>query len=179
MTDSLLLLPTEILIGILLALEVGDILACTSTCKHLHAIIVDSLQLQYEIELYASGMLDGARGPHTLPVQERLDRIERYTAAWEQLLWTDRISLPHLAGCISPAAVSGDVVVLPQLDGTAVSMHVQQISSALRAVDEYYVAQSTPTSSPFFGIQLDSAQDLLVVSNGCGAILYPSSCYVA
>ncbi|KAI0061507.1 hypothetical protein BV25DRAFT_763403 [Artomyces pyxidatus] len=166
MQTSLFLLPTEMLVGILQRLKVGDILSCAATCRRLHTVITDSVQLQYEVELFAAGMFDGAWGPDTLPIQDRRDRLQRYTIAWERLVWTNQISLPHLTGFAVPVSVSGDVFILSKIDSRAASVHVQQIPSALRAVDESHIVQFFPKDSPIFSAQLDSSQDLLVAVNG-------------
>ncbi|KAI0061512.1 hypothetical protein BV25DRAFT_1838991 [Artomyces pyxidatus] len=108
MAISLTLLPEDILLEVLELSEGRDILACQATCRRLNTLIRDSIYLQYAKELFASGMLDGARGAHTVPIRERLDRLRCYTAAWEQLSWQSRMPLPHLVGCRGPLEVSGD-----------------------------------------------------------------------
>ncbi|KAI0059641.1 hypothetical protein BV25DRAFT_1828914 [Artomyces pyxidatus] len=164
MARSLLDLPNETSLGILETLKVQDLLACYATCRRLHTLIASSVALQYTIELYASGMLDGVRGPHTLPVQDRLDRLRRHTAAWEELRWTNRVSLPHLIGCDCFPKVSGEVVTFQRddEDEEISSLYVQLIPSELRAIEGKFVIHPAPEPSHLTQIHLDAAQELIV-----------------
>ncbi|KAI0061509.1 hypothetical protein BV25DRAFT_1916870 [Artomyces pyxidatus] len=164
MSPSLLLLPNETLLEILEALGCRDILACQATCRRLWTLITDSILLQYEIELFACGMLDGARGLHTLDVQDRLDRLKRHSVAWEQLRWSGCVPLPHLVGCGTPVAVSRDVLVLPHAKPMPIMVSaacVQQVPSQLRGIDEYHSSYAIPEFSLVYAVQIDTAQDLI------------------
>ncbi|KAI0059642.1 hypothetical protein BV25DRAFT_1062377 [Artomyces pyxidatus] len=183
MERSLLSVPNEILSKILKTLHARDILACSATCRHLRACIADSVSLQYTVELFGCGMLDGARGMHTLSVQERLKRLQLYTAAWEKLLWTNSLELPHLVGCKDTAAtaVSGDTLVLlhsgPTANVDAVSrLWMQQLPSELCAIDEHHYIAEVPCSLRLSNVKLDPTQELVVVSEG--AILRPTKTHV-
>ncbi|KAI0061505.1 hypothetical protein BV25DRAFT_763213 [Artomyces pyxidatus] len=169
MAHSLPFLPNEILLRILEMLGCRDILACHATCSRMRVLITDSIALQYSIELSACGMIDGRQDPHTLPIQERLDRIRRYTAAWETLLWTSRLALPHLVGLESPISVSGDVFLLPPsvvgaIADSVTGVQVQQIPSELRAIKEDHQIHSIPVLALTGNgkIRLDAAQELIV-----------------
>ncbi|KAI0059718.1 hypothetical protein BV25DRAFT_1828696 [Artomyces pyxidatus] len=162
---SLLLLPNELLLGILETLPGRDVLACNSTCRHLRDLITGSVALQYSIELFACGTLDGAQGPHTVPVPDRLDRLRHYAAAWERLLWTNHISLPHVVGFDLPLVVSGDTLLLlrvADLGGTVSRVYVQRLPSALRDIEEHRVIPRIPAHSALLDFTISSDQDLLV-----------------
>ncbi|KAI0061518.1 hypothetical protein BV25DRAFT_764362 [Artomyces pyxidatus] len=105
-------------------------------------------------------MLDGARGLNTLPVRERLERLQRYTTAWEQLRWTSYVPLRHLVGCQPPSGIENDVIVVPRL--CRASLCVQQIPSALRAITEYHSVYPVPFGLHLSTVVLDPAQDLIV-----------------
>ncbi|KAI0059704.1 hypothetical protein BV25DRAFT_1828684 [Artomyces pyxidatus] len=162
---SLLPLPNELLLGILENLPVRDVLACNATCRHLRDLITDSVTLQYAIELFACGMLDGAQGPHTVPVPDRLDRLRHYAVAWERLLWTNHISLPHVAGFRLPLVVSGDTLLflhVADLDGMVSRAYVQRLPSALREIEEHRVIPRFPAHSALSDFNISSDQDVLV-----------------
>ncbi|KAI0065670.1 hypothetical protein BV25DRAFT_1581354 [Artomyces pyxidatus] len=171
MGATLLLLPSEILLVILEMLHARDILACNTTCHHLHTNIENSVSLQYALELFACGMLDGARGTHTLPVPERLRCLLLYTAGWEKLLWTGSIALPHLAGSRTVIGVSGGMLVLLQRD-SFVNLHavsrlcVQRLPSEMRTIDEHHDVHTIPDILHLSSVKLDSAQGVIVVDEG-------------
>ncbi|KAI0061536.1 hypothetical protein BV25DRAFT_1916889 [Artomyces pyxidatus] len=165
--SALFSIPNETILAILGTLNGKDILACSATCRHLHSLVAESVSLQYAIELFACGMFDGARGPHTLSVRDRLNRLQRYSLAWEQLLWTGLLELPHFVGCRKPLTASGDVLVVQRVGGgepkDQVSLHVQRIPSELRAVDEHRSTNTPPNPMKnAYDVLLDSSQQLMI-----------------
>ena len=83
--ESLLGLPSEILIGIISYLDIADVLSCQRTCCILRNIIGDSIQLHYIMQLMISGMQDN---PFCrLPIADRLVGLESREAAWRSLDW--------------------------------------------------------------------------------------------
>ncbi|KAH8985237.1 hypothetical protein EDB86DRAFT_2959643 [Lactarius hatsudake] len=58
----LLDLPVEILSEVLVLLDHLSILHCSAVCRHLHALVATSLNLQYRVELAAEGLIDGSPG---------------------------------------------------------------------------------------------------------------------
>ncbi|KAI0061521.1 hypothetical protein BV25DRAFT_1916876 [Artomyces pyxidatus] len=121
-------------------------------------------------------MLDGARGPSTIPISDRLDRLRRFTVGWEQLRWTTHIELPHLEGYYLSCGVSDDTLVLSRRGDMDLvpSACVQRFPSDLRAIDERHVTHTVSDSSHLYNLTLNSAQDLLafrIVTMECVAIL--------
>ncbi|KAI0323837.1 hypothetical protein GY45DRAFT_1439438 [Cubamyces sp. BRFM 1775] len=74
-------LPIELQIQIILLLDVGLIISCRSACRHMCAIIDDSVAVQYRLELCAAGMVDGTYTPG-LSISDRLNSLREYEKAW-------------------------------------------------------------------------------------------------
>ncbi|KAI0055654.1 hypothetical protein BV25DRAFT_1736273 [Artomyces pyxidatus] len=169
--NALRLLPNEILLGILEMLHARDLLACNATCLYLRTFIANSVSLQYALELFACGMLESARRAHTLPVTERLKRLQLYTAAWKKLLWTGNVALSHLVGYKPTFSVSGDTLVLLHR-GSFVTVDVvsrlcvQRLPSKLRTIDEHHVVHVVPGTLRLSNVKLDSAQGVIIVGEG-------------
>ncbi len=83
MNPSFLNLSAEILIEILAHLPLRDIVACKLTCRKLHAVIADSLLLQYTIQTHRAGvhdpLLPGAS------IVERMSALKHLEATWRDL----------------------------------------------------------------------------------------------
>ncbi|KAK7681763.1 hypothetical protein QCA50_015110 [Cerrena zonata] len=79
---SLLDLPIELLLHILLIMPFDDILKCKRICKRINQIVSDDTQLQYQIKLGFNGMVDNANPNCTLPTIERLKRMSMYEDMW-------------------------------------------------------------------------------------------------
>ncbi|KAI0061465.1 hypothetical protein BV25DRAFT_1916834 [Artomyces pyxidatus] len=72
---SFVSLPEELLLKILKSLEYSSVLNSAVTCRRLNTIIVNSIALQYKVQLAACGMRDGADSDLSLP--ERLERLKQ------------------------------------------------------------------------------------------------------
>ncbi|KAI0061514.1 hypothetical protein BV25DRAFT_765072 [Artomyces pyxidatus] len=153
-------LPADVSVMLLETLPGRDILACGATCRRLRSLVTDSVSLQYAIELFACGMLDGPRGPQSLSIPDRLDRLRRFTAAWEQLQWTNRVMLSHFVGFRPCYDLSGDMLALTRADGLDL-MVSRQFSSELRGIDEHHIVFAVPGSSRLSNFQVSLDQDLL------------------
>ncbi|KAI0066345.1 hypothetical protein BV25DRAFT_1529227 [Artomyces pyxidatus] len=153
--------PNDVILEILERLEWRDIIACRQTCHRLKSIIEASVLLQYRIELAACGMLDGERGPHTLPVHERLERLKLYQEAWLNLTWTENNDLAHLLGRnYSDNVTTGVALGFPsRLDSTLL---LQTVPSFLRGIDEDHKIFDGPTRTL---VRLDLSQDLWISMN--------------
>ncbi|KAI0643365.1 hypothetical protein C8Q79DRAFT_978518 [Trametes meyenii] len=81
----LLQLPEETKVDILKRLGFKSLLDCRLVCKSLRDTIQDSLQLQYNIELGADGLVDGSGCPMT--VAERYALLMDRRRRWRELDW--------------------------------------------------------------------------------------------
>ncbi|KAI0668215.1 hypothetical protein C8Q78DRAFT_282410 [Trametes maxima] len=82
---SLLQLPEETKVDILNRLDYKSLLDCRLVCKYLRDTIQDSLQLQYNIELGADGLVDGSSC--TMTVAERYALLMDRRRRWRELDW--------------------------------------------------------------------------------------------
>ncbi|KAI0063930.1 hypothetical protein BV25DRAFT_1837464 [Artomyces pyxidatus] len=149
MTTTILRLPDDVFLELLERANYRDILACQATCRRLNKMVTESASLQYKIELAACGMLDGPRNERTAGVAERLRRLRLYDAAWRQLKWTAKVSLPHLAGYSFLELEAGGAFLSRPL--------FQQIPSHLRGIEEHHrtICKSIGSKS-----LVDSSQDV-------------------
>lgn len=75
--------PAELLISIFHDLSLVDLHRCMATCRFIHDVIKDSIELQYQMELEMHGMV---HNPNCrLDVAECLLRLRRQEAAWRSL----------------------------------------------------------------------------------------------
>ncbi|KAH9943621.1 hypothetical protein B0H21DRAFT_695505 [Amylocystis lapponica] len=93
----LLGLPVEIVIAILKWLDCREILLCSSVCKTLRATVKGSLELQYQIELAADGMVDGP--PDLMTTADRLELLLDRRRRWRMLDWTRKVMVPIPGAC--------------------------------------------------------------------------------
>ncbi|KAI0631438.1 senescence-associated protein-domain-containing protein [Trametes polyzona] len=82
---GLLRLPEELRIEVLRHLDVRSLLRCCLVCKDLRETVKASLQLKYNIELFADGLVDGVGCP--LPVAERYNLLLERRRRWRRLKW--------------------------------------------------------------------------------------------
>ncbi|KAI0060357.1 hypothetical protein BV25DRAFT_1827827 [Artomyces pyxidatus] len=153
-------------------MEWKAIIACQRVCRRLESLVGACVLLQYTIELAACGMLDGERGPHTLPIHERLRRLKIHQEAWQNLTWTDRGDIAHLVDRISPLPVTGKTLVsLSNLDPTfptaPTTVLLQIIPSLLRRMDESHSTIALPS---FGSVRCDPAQDLCIFAELFGSV---------
>ncbi len=83
MDPPFLTLSAEVLIEILGHLPLRDIVACKSTCRKLHDVIVRSSLLQYIIQTFLAGVRDPLL-PGTLII-ERSNALQAVEATWHDL----------------------------------------------------------------------------------------------
>ncbi|KAI0738201.1 hypothetical protein C8Q80DRAFT_1347854, partial [Daedaleopsis nitida] len=88
---GLLTLPDELVITILSHLSMKCLLRCTSVCSRLHNILKNSVELQYQVELAADGLVDGIGC--TLSTSERLSRLLELRRRWRFLEWTSAVTI--------------------------------------------------------------------------------------
>jgi hypothetical protein len=80
---NLLDLPTELLIHILSDLYIADFGSCLLTCHRLKDIIQNSRLIQYLIRTALAGVYDPLL-PSGPPLLDRLELLERWSAAWQE-----------------------------------------------------------------------------------------------
>ena len=66
-------------------------------CARLRDVVNNSLELQYNIELAADGLVDGVRSP--LSISERQTRVLELRARWRSLDWMGPTSVSIPAAC--------------------------------------------------------------------------------
>ncbi|KAF8509490.1 hypothetical protein JB92DRAFT_2730094 [Gautieria morchelliformis] len=88
-TSKLCSLPEEILICILSLVHPATLVACGAVCRMLRDMIAQSVVLNYHIELYADGMVDGDNCQ--LPVAERLSQLRMRRQTWREVKWEHRL----------------------------------------------------------------------------------------
>ncbi|KIM55698.1 hypothetical protein SCLCIDRAFT_134153 [Scleroderma citrinum Foug A] len=98
-------LPPELWIAILRFTDTRTILRCTAVCRSIRAIIDDSVELQYRIELTLDGMIDGPPSP--VIIGDRLARLRALRRAWATLDWSSNIVVPMPGPCHAYELVGG------------------------------------------------------------------------
>ncbi|KAI0713068.1 hypothetical protein C8T65DRAFT_739120 [Cerioporus squamosus] len=78
--STLLQLAPELQVKILLGLRLGELTRCTRVCKALKSLIAHEAAIQYRMELYRAGMVDG---PSDVPLAAKLEKLRARNAAWE------------------------------------------------------------------------------------------------
>ncbi|EMD35720.1 hypothetical protein CERSUDRAFT_115679 [Gelatoporia subvermispora B] len=102
----LLDLPEELLLEVLKNLDFRSILRCCCVCRLLQSAIKGSLELQYKIELYADGLVDGPPIPN-LTTADRLHLLLERRRRWRSLDWRRMESIPITGGCQAYELVDG------------------------------------------------------------------------
>ncbi|KAI0060906.1 hypothetical protein BV25DRAFT_915266 [Artomyces pyxidatus] len=160
---GLLHLPDEILLQIMEDhLGYGDVITCLKTCRRLNSMLATSLPLQYKRELAACGMLDGPHGPDALYVGERIDRLQRHSAAWNRVqIAEDTAIIRFLGGRRRPILVSGSTLLFPPASdpNAPAYMLLFRSPSNLRGIEEQKTAL-LPSPGDFNFI--DPFQDLSI-----------------
>jgi hypothetical protein len=70
-----------------------DQLLLWQVCLLLRDIVRQSVDLQYIIELGSDHMIDGPRGPGSLPTLERLNLLFDRRRRWRELDWTRKVAV--------------------------------------------------------------------------------------
>ncbi|KAI0663612.1 hypothetical protein C8Q70DRAFT_369805 [Cubamyces menziesii] len=155
-------IPEEIQVQILLALDIGDVLACRLLCRQTRDVIDGSIELQYRRELAAAGMLDTNQAPHML-IRERLQRLRAYQEAFRSATLSYRPMLAPLE--------PGDYELWWNSTGGTVPYTAREILHTWRPPS---VNRGVPERTWSFGpdvvdtgaidcISVDLAQDLIVI----------------
>ncbi|KAI8977791.1 hypothetical protein BD414DRAFT_517035 [Trametes punicea] len=105
MGSQLLTLPDELLVEVLKHLDAKHLLRCRLACKSMSVTIKNSLQLQYNIELEADGLVDGYRCP--LSLAERYVLLMQRRRRWRDLDWSKVVSITAPAMCQAYELVDG------------------------------------------------------------------------
>ncbi|KAF8574466.1 hypothetical protein K439DRAFT_1665423 [Ramaria rubella] len=93
--SKLCALPEELLVHILGLAHPVTLIACRAVCKLLLKTIEGAVALQYHIELYADGMVDGERC--RVSMAEKLSQLRIRRQAWKDMKWEHR-HLPLIPG---------------------------------------------------------------------------------
>ncbi|KAG8715055.1 hypothetical protein FRC08_011053 [Ceratobasidium sp. 394] len=91
-------LPNEVWFHILECLPVLAILRCRQLCRKIKHIVDNTVWLQYRIELFATGNVDG--GPsNSLSTASRLTQLREIDRGWRTLEWKSQRSEPWNGDC--------------------------------------------------------------------------------
>lgn len=118
-------------------------------------MIDDTASAQYSIELAATGMEDGP--PSSIGAADRLDKLRRHRAAWDELKWAQNKSVPMSTGQVWE--LYGNVLAQAQGDRTII---FRQLPSRYRGIEE----REWTISNLGFDIRdfgMEPSQDLLVL----------------
>ncbi|KAI0294181.1 hypothetical protein BC826DRAFT_1104773 [Russula brevipes] len=116
--STILSLPEELIIEIMVKGDHRMLLTCQRVCRALNVVIRDALNLQYIILLAACGMQDGLSTALCQRTAERLERLREHEAAWREITWSDGGLITHEAARDLPTDISGGVLAfLKQSDG--------------------------------------------------------------
>ncbi|KAF8502684.1 hypothetical protein F5888DRAFT_1112443 [Russula emetica] len=165
--STVLSLPEELVIEILLKGDHTMLLTCQRVCRTFNVIIKDSLALQYIISLATCGMQDNLSMALCQGTAERLQRLREHEAAWREIAWSDGGVITHAAACDLPTAISGSVLAfLKQYDGGSGNLEngdrlfLLRIPSRLRGIPgETWELKGLGQMS---NLCIDAAQDLLL-----------------
>ncbi|RPD76028.1 hypothetical protein L226DRAFT_461728 [Lentinus tigrinus ALCF2SS1-7] len=153
---TLLDLPPEILIAVLVHVDFRTVLHCRQVvCALLKNLVDDDTSLQYIIELGAAGMEDGPSS--TLTPSARLALLRERQSAWKSLTWRSEATYPMTIG--EYWELYGGV--LAQEEGGK-KLVFRQLPSAIRGIEarEWEIRDAGTDIQDF---SMDPAQDLLVV----------------
>ncbi|KAH9172424.1 hypothetical protein EDB89DRAFT_1965167 [Lactarius sanguifluus] len=103
----LLDLPVEILSEVLVLLDHLSILHCSAVCRHFHALVATSINLQYRVELAAEGLIDGSPGGPAYTTAARMDLLLERRVAWRALRPRRRASVALAGHCHAYELVGG------------------------------------------------------------------------
>ncbi|KAG8724827.1 hypothetical protein FRC09_013527 [Ceratobasidium sp. 395] len=97
-SNNTLRLPNEVWVHILECLPVPAILLCRQLCRKIKYIVDNTVRLQYPIELFATGNIDG--GPsNPLSTASRLAQLREIDRGWRTLDWKSQRSEPWNGDC--------------------------------------------------------------------------------
>ncbi|KAH8999899.1 hypothetical protein EDB86DRAFT_2908175 [Lactarius hatsudake] len=165
--STILSLPEELIIEIMVKGDHNMLLTCQRVCRTLNAIIKDSVPLQYIISLAECGMRDGLSAIVYERTSERLQQLREHEAAWREVAWSDGSTISQLAARDLPTTSSGGVLAfLKQSDGDSGDpeygdrLFLLRVPSRLRGIPgESWELNGLGEMS---NICIDSAQDLLL-----------------
>ena len=134
-------------------------------CRWLKSLIEESLDLQYKIECYLAGVVDGDTKAFSL--KERLDRLRTWRKSWETGSASEEFSIPLFRPETNdpnlPFKLSGSVFAKVRHDQSIQLIHMYQIPSTCRNIPRKEWAVSTPVSHHIAMLAIDHSQRLLVV----------------
>ncbi|KAI0048649.1 hypothetical protein FA95DRAFT_1014813 [Auriscalpium vulgare] len=161
-SSVLLDLPDDLLHALLLLVDdTKSTLACLATCRRLKTLGENSLQLQYKIELGASGMCEGPDARH-LDVSEKLQRLRKYRAAWARDITLEELPFaPAVVGRFT-LHTSVTTLVSERFEAGGLRVYVQQMPSVLRGIEERHWTIKLPGPRSWGVFAVDASQDLLI-----------------
>ncbi|TFK35706.1 hypothetical protein BDQ12DRAFT_634900 [Crucibulum laeve] len=128
---NILKLPNEILINVLVISGAAGVRSCARTNRTLRDIVVQSIELQYLLELEQAGLSDNPEC--VLPIHERLELLNRREDAWATFKYDFRttISMPQQSSGLYDVSSGSLFLGLPEdiQDGEALGIQYASIFS--------------------------------------------------
>ncbi|CAE6488553.1 unnamed protein product [Rhizoctonia solani] len=91
-------LPNEVWIYILESLPVPDIIRCRLVCRKIRHVIDNTARIQYPMELFATGQVDGGL-ESPLSTADRLAQLREIDRGWRTLEWKSHKNYPWNGDC--------------------------------------------------------------------------------
>ncbi|KAH8096620.1 hypothetical protein BXZ70DRAFT_326759 [Cristinia sonorae] len=170
---TILDLPNELLEKILLQTDVKSIARCRRVSRSFDAIITESPEIQYKVELTLDGFVDNPSGQPQWSTRDRLDALRSRRSAWKSMQPTYRRSItsvklvyPGSSGeyDLFRVATARHFVWFEENDDDCA--HVLQIPSLSRGVPEkewVVDLRGVPWRAADRLMAVESGEDLLVV----------------
>ncbi|TFK85814.1 hypothetical protein K466DRAFT_174633 [Polyporus arcularius HHB13444] len=162
---SLLHLPLEIIVKILLELDVRTLVLCRRVCRFLQDLVTGENSIQYKIELAKACMIDGPDRHTSVP--ERLERLRAYRCArLENPVWVRAPDTGPLKHCSLFSAAAG-LLTFHNCTTELEDLFFWRAPSSTRGVPSTIAAL---TGRRHYGgllsVEVDLSQDLVVVTEG-------------
>ncbi|GJE93913.1 F-box protein [Phanerochaete sordida] len=157
-------LPTETVVQVLEYLPAQDVIVFRGVCAAFRNVVDGSLALQYKIECFVSGVVEGTLAARD-SLKDRLASVREWREAWRTMRWTDErdagevpeFAMSHASGSVY--AIGGNALDPAEGDKSIV---FRQLGSKLRGVP---AKQWTVDELPEFdAFAIDHEEDLLVLA---------------
>ncbi|RPD61710.1 hypothetical protein L226DRAFT_461076 [Lentinus tigrinus ALCF2SS1-7] len=152
-------MPFELLVSILLYLDFRDVLRCREVCSGMKHVVDEDIRMRYKIELAAAGMEDGKHSK--LTISERLTSLMERQRAWRTLTWSSQTIIRRKARLSTCKFISG-ILAYRELDGDNGRLHFHRLPSRVRRIEEKRWSLDV-LGMDIYDFVSDSTQDLLVI----------------
>ncbi|KAI0047069.1 hypothetical protein FA95DRAFT_1289514 [Auriscalpium vulgare] len=163
---SLLVLPSELIVKIIIDADYRFLLNLQLVCRRLHGIVQDAVPFQHKIALAATGMRESAEAASAHSLATRVAMLKDYETAWRHAAWAEVAAIQDTPSKPSPAfhRVSSGIVAWLVRSGrgeTGDKIYVTQTPSMLRGVE--HRSWELKFEFGIVDFDIDASQDLLVL----------------